>query len=132
MRAGRELRRAVMDRIIAEVPDLAGRVFDRAAEGTAFPYATMGASYGLDASVECVTARSITLQVDVWHSRANKGVVEDLVDDVIAALAGWMDPDRLTAHPLRIGLVRVMDDKEDAVHGVVQVEVVVEMGNADE
>lgn len=126
MRAGRELRRAVMDRIIAQVPDLGGRVFDRATEGTSFPYATLGASYGLDASAECVTARSITLQIDIWHSRANKGVVEDLVDDVIAAVSGWTDPDRLTAHPLRIGLIRVMDDPEDAVHGVVQVEAVVE------
>lgn len=127
MRAGRTLRRIVMDRIIAQVPELGGRVYDRATEGTGFPCCTLGPSYWTDASVECVRAREMTLQIDIWHSQANKGVVEDLVDDVCGALAGWTDPDRITMRPLIISLVRVMDEAGDRVHGVVQIEAVMEV-----
>ncbi|MDB6455014.1 DUF3168 domain-containing protein [Falsirhodobacter sp. 20TX0035] len=115
-----------MDRIIAQVPALEGRVYDRATEGTSFPSCTLGPSYWTDASVECVTARQMTLQIDIWHSQANKGVVEDLVDDVTAALAGWSDPVRITMRPLVISLVRVLDEPGDRVHGVVQVEALLE------
>lgn len=125
MRAGRALRRIIMNRIIAEVSDLAGKVYDRAAEDTAYPYVTLGPSYWVDDSAECIQARSQTVQVDVWHSGAAKGALEDLVDDVSAALDGWA-VDELTMHPLRVTLARVMDDPSGALHGVVQVEAMVE------
>lgn len=125
MRAGRALRRIVMDRVIAEVPALAGRVFDRASETTDYPFATLGPSYWTDASAECIRARSMTLQVDVW-GRAAKGPVEDLTDDVATALDGWAAAE-LAMHDLRVTLVRVMDDPTPGVvHGVVQVEAMVE------
>jgi hypothetical protein len=131
MRAGRELRRAVMDRIIAQVPDLGGRVFDRATEDTDFPYVTMGPSSAVDASAECIIARTITLQIDVWHSRANKGVVEDLIDDIKLALHSYvadLESGNVQAE-IEVGLLRVMDDpSEGVVHGVVQVETTIEEG----
>lgn len=127
MRAGRTLRRIIMDRLIEQVPEVAGRVYDRAIEATQHPYITLGPSYWTDASAECIQARSQTVQIDIWHDDSNKGVVEDLVDDVTAALDGWADQDALTMHPLRITLVRVMDDPEPGiVHGVVQIEAEVE------
>ncbi|MFG6083917.1 DUF3168 domain-containing protein [Paracoccus litorisediminis] len=127
MRAGRTLRRIVMDRIIAQVPDLGGRVFDKATKSEEFPYATLGSSYWGDDSVECVEAREITLQVDLWHSSSSKGALEDLVDDVTAALNGWADTVTLTMHPARISLVRIMDDPDGvSVHGVIQIEALVE------
>ncbi|TWI29736.1 DUF3168 domain-containing protein [Paracoccus sulfuroxidans] len=129
MRAGRALRRAVMDRLIAQVPDLGERVYDKATETDAYPYVTLGPSYWTDASVECVEGRTITLQVDVWCSggaAAGKGNAEDVVDDVATALNGWMDQGALTAHPARVTMVRVMDDPSGCVHGVVQVEVMAE------
>lgn len=125
MRAGRALRRIIMNRIIDEVPGLDGKVYDRAAEDTAYPYVTLGPSYWVDDSAECIQARSQTVQVDVWHSGAAKGALEDLVDDVSAALDGWA-VDELTMHPLRVTLARVMDDPSGALHGVVQVEAMVE------
>ena len=128
MRAGRVLRRIIMDRIIAEVPALDGRVYDRAMETTAYPYATLGPSYWTDASAECIKARSQVVQVDVWHSATAKGALEDIVDDVSAALDGFEDTVALTMHPLRVGLVRVMDDPSGALHGVVQVEAELEDG----
>ena len=125
MRAGRALRRIIMDRLIEQVPALVGRVYDRAAEDTAYPYVTLGPSYWVDDSAECIQARSQTVQVDVWHSGAAKGALEDLVDDVSAALDGWA-VDELTMHPLRVTLARIMDDPSGALHGVVQVEAMVE------
>ena len=126
MRAGRVLRQIVRARILDQVPGLTG-VYDRATESAAYPYATMGPSYWTDDSVECIEAREITLQIDLWHSQSNKGVAEDLTDDIATALRGWADTDVLTMHPLRVSLVRVMDDPDgQSVHGVVQVEAMVE------
>lgn len=133
MRAGRILRRLIMDRIIDQVPAFEGRVYDKAVEDTPVPYVTMGASYGIDDDAECIEARLITVQVDIWDSArdetgdVDKGVCEDLTDDVAAALKGWADTDALTMHPLRVTLVRVMDDPDGvSVHGVVQVEADIE------
>ena len=127
MRAGRILRKIVMDRIIAQVPALGGRVYDKATEGTAYPFASMGPSDWVDESVECIKARSVSLQIDVWGSRSNKGALEDLTDDVATALEGFADEDRLTMHPIRVVSVQVMDDPDGStVHGVVRIEVDVE------
>ena len=129
MRAGRLLRQIVRARIMAQVPALSGKVFDRATEGLSYPYATLGPSYWSDTSVQCIEAREVTLQIDIWHSQSNKGVAEDLTDDIATALRGWADTDALTMHPLRVSLVRVMDDPDgQSVHGVVQVEAMVEAG----
>lgn len=128
MRAGRILRQIVRARIIDAVPGLTG-VYDRATDSAAYPYATMGPSYWADDDAECIEAREITLQIDLWHSQSNKGVAEDLADDVANALRGWSDTAALTMHPLRVSMVRVMDDPDGvSVHGVVQVEAMVEAG----
>lgn len=126
MRSGRILRQIVRTRIIAQVPGLTG-VYDRATDSTAFPYATLGASYWTDDSVECIEAREIMLQIDLWHSQSNKGVAEDLTDDIATALRGWADIDALTMHPLEIDTVRVTDDPDGmSVHGIVIVRAMVE------
>lgn len=126
MRAGRILRQIVRARILDQVPGLTG-VYDRATDSTAFPYATLGASYWTDDSVECIEAREITLQIDLWHSQSNKGVAEDLTDDIATALRGWADTDALTMHPLEIDTVRVTDDPDGvSVHGIVIVRAMVE------
>ncbi|QEU08224.1 DUF3168 domain-containing protein [Paracoccus yeei] len=127
MKAGRTLRQIVSDRIIDQVPDLGGRLYDRATKTAVHPYATLGPSYWSDTSVQCIEAREITLQIDIWHSQSNKGVLEDLTDDVAGALNGWADQAALTMHPISVSLVRIMDDPDGvSVHGVVQVEAMVE------
>jgi len=126
MRAGRTLRQIVLARILDQVPGLTG-VYDRATESAVYPYATLGVSYWTDDSVECIEAREITLQIDLWHSQSNKGVCEDLVDDVATALRGWADTDALTMHPLEIDTARVTDDPDGvSVHGIVIVRAMVE------
>ncbi|WP_234967673.1 DUF3168 domain-containing protein [Pontibaca methylaminivorans] len=115
-----------MDRIIAQVPEFDGRVYDKATETTPMPYVTLGPSWWVDDSADCITARAQTVQVDVWGSNSNKGAVEDLTDDVAAALNGWSD-EVIAMHPLRVTLVRVMDDPDGvSIHGLVQVEAEVE------
>lgn len=131
MRAGRELRRAVCTHLIREVTLIEGRAFDRAVRENVHPYVTLGPSYWTDDSAECIRGRTITLQVDVWCSggpAAGKANAEDVVDDVATALDGWADTEVLTMHPARVTMVRVMDDPNGAVHGVVQIELDVEDG----
>lgn len=127
MKAGRTLRQIVSDRIIDQVPDLGGRLYDRATKTAVHPYATLGPSYWSDTSVQCIEAREITVQIDIWHNQSNKGVLEDLTDDVAAALSGWADEAALTMHPLEIDTVRVTDDPDGvSVHGIVIVRAMVE------
>lgn len=126
MRAGRTLRKIVMDRIIAQVPALGGRVYDKATEGTVYPYASMGPSDGIPESVHCIKAKNLSLQIDIWHSKSNKGVVEDLVDDVFAALDEYEDTSQLTMHPIEVVQTQVMDDPSGDHHGIVRIEVDVE------
>lgn len=127
MRAGRALRKMVMDRVIDQVPDLDGRVYDKATEGTAYPFVSMGPSDAVDESVECIKAKNISLQIDIWGSRTNKGRVEDLTDDVAAALDGYENTEALTMHPIEIVQTQVMDDPDGmTVHGIVRIEVDVE------
>ncbi len=127
MRAGRVLRQIVIARISDQVPEFGNRVYDKATEDVSYPYVTLGPSYWTDSGAECIEARAITLQIDVWHSASNKGVCEDLTDDVAASLMGWADEAALTMHPLLVSLVRVMDDPDGvSVHGIVQIEAMVE------
>ena len=126
MRAGRELRRVIRERLIEQVPAVAGRVYDRAVETTPYPYITLGPSYWTADSAECIEGRIQTVQVDVWHNETSKGVLEDIVDDVADALDGWADIVALTMAPLRLSLVRITDDPAGVIHGVVQVEALLE------
>ncbi|MFH5773591.1 DUF3168 domain-containing protein [Paracoccus sp. NGMCC 1.201697] len=126
MRSGRILRQIVRARIKEQVPALTA-VSDKATEKSAFPYATMGPSYWVDDSTDCTEGREITLQIDIWHSASNKGVCEDLTDDVATALKGYADQVALTMHPIEIDTARVTDDPDGvSVHGIVVIRAMVE------
>lgn len=128
MRAGRALRQIIIARIKDQVPDLGGRVYDKAVEGTATPYVTMGPSYWVDESVECITSRAQTVQIDIWDTQSNKGQMEDYVDDVTTALVGYADQDLLTMHPMTIAITPQIEDDPDGVHvhGIVRVEAMID------
>lgn len=126
MRAGRALRQMVIARIADQVPALTA-VVDKATESTAYPFASMGPSNWIPADSECIMARDVSLQVDIWGSQSSKGALEDLTDDVAAALDGFADTDRLTMHPFRVAQVLTMDDPDGmTVHGIVRIEAMVE------
>ena len=123
-----DLQRVIVARLKAAVPSVAGRVYDTPPETAQMPYISIGPSYWNDDSAECIRARVETIQCDIWASnRPDKRAAKDATDEVAAALDGWQDTDALTMHPLRVSLVRVMDDPTPGVvHGVVQVEASIE------
>lgn len=123
-----DLQRLIVARLKAAVPSVAGRVYDGPSEGAVMPFASIGPSYFVSDDAECIRGRSETLQIDVWAaSKPNRAALKDAVDEVVEALDGYADTDALTMHPLRIGLVRIMDDVQaNIIHGVVQVEALLE------
>ena len=123
-----DLQRVVVSRLKAAVPSVAGRVYDGPSETAQMPFISIGPSYFTPDDAECIRGRSETLQIDVWGaSKPNRAAVKDAVDQVYDALHGWGDTAALTMSPLRVSLVRVMDDvQQDIIHGVVQVEAMVE------
>ena len=123
-----DLQRVVLARLKAAVPSVEGRVYDSPSETAQMPFISIGASYWSPDDAECIRARVETLQCDIWASnRPDKRAAKDATDEVAAALDGWQDTDALTMHPLRVSMVRVMDDPSPGVvHGVVQVEASIE------
>lgn len=118
---------AIRARIMDQVPVLADKVFDKATEGDGPLYATFGALYGIADDVECIKAESWTIQIDIYQTDSSKAVVGRIAGQVKSALHDWSDTDSLTMHPLRVTLVRIMDDPDGVtVHGVVQVEAMIE------
>lgn len=125
----RRLGQIILDRVAAEVPELGGRVQERATEGMASPYCTLGPIYGADADAECIEADDVTIQLDIWGARPvwNKLNMAELAQNVRKALKGWADIDGVTMHPLTVQTPRVMDDPDGkTIHAVVLVEAMVE------
>lgn len=123
-----DLQRVIVARLKAAVPVVADRVYDNPPETAIMPFLSIGPSYWASDDAECIKARVETLQVDIWASnRPDKRAAKDAADQVAAALDGWADTDALTMHPLRVSMVRVMDDPSPGVvHGVVQIEAALE------
>ena len=129
MGASSDLQKLIVARLIEAVPAVSRRVYDGPSETAQMPYVSIGPSYFTPDDAECIRGRSETLQIDVWgSSKPNRAAVKDAVDEVVDALDGYADTAALTMHPLRVSLVRVMDDvQQDIIHGVVQVEAMVEL-----
>lgn len=122
-----DLQRLIVARLKAAVPSVSGRDYDSPSETAQMPYVSIGPSYWDDDSVECIEGRSEVIQIDVWASnKPNKAAAKDATDEVAAALKGWSS-EAIAMHPLSVTLVRIMDDPQaGVVHGVVQVEAMVE------
>lgn len=125
----RRLAQIIMDRVAAEVPELGGRVQERADKGLSFPYCTLGPIYGVQNDAECIEADEWTVQLDIWGQipKWDKLKISMLAGKVRRALKGWSDTDAVTMHPLSVQAPRVMDDPDGkTVHAVVMVEAMVE------
>ena len=122
-----DLQRLIVARLKAAVPSVAGRVYDGPPEDAVMPYVSIGPSYWSTDDAECIEGRSEVIQIDVWASnRPNKAAAKDATDEVAAAIKGWAS-EAIAMHPLRVVLARVMDDPAPGVvHGVVQVEAMIE------
>ena len=128
MGASSDLQKLIVARLISSVPAVSGRVYDGPSETAQMPFISIGPSYFTPDDAECIPGRNETLQIDVWGaSKPNRAAVKDAVDEVVDALEGYADTAALTMHPLSVALVRIMDDPQaGVVHGVVQVEAMVE------
>ena len=123
----RRLGQIILARISEQVPELGGRVYDKATETTAFPYVTLGPIYGVEEDAECISADDWTIQIDVWGRASNKLKQAELAQKVRAALKGWADTDEVTMHPLSVQPPRTFDDPDGmTVHSVLLVEAMVE------
>lgn len=122
-----DLQRAIVARLKADVPSVQGRVYDNPPETADMPYISIGPSYWTSDDAECIKARVETVHVDIWASnRPDKQAAKDATDEAAAALDGWAS-DMLAMPPLRVSLVRIMDDPAPGVvHGLVQVEASIE------
>lgn len=126
----RSLGQIILGRVAAEVPELGGRVQERATAGLAFPYCTIGPVYGVSDDAECIEADEWTIQLDVWGQIPgwNKLSMAELAGKVRRALKGWADTGAVTMHPLSVRTPRVMDDPDGVtVHAVVMVDAMVEV-----
>lgn len=124
----RRLGQIVLARIGAQVPELGGRVYDKATETAVFPYATLGPIYGVEEDVECIEADDWTVQIDLWDRKSNKLKMAELAQKVRRALKGWADTEAVTMHPLSVGTPRIMDDPDNVtVHAVLQIEAKLEV-----
>ena len=124
-----DLQKLIVARLKSAVPAVSRRVYDGPSETAQMPFISIGPSYFTPDDAECIPGRNETLQVDIWgSSKPNRAAVKDAVDQVYDALHGWEDTAALTMSPLRVSLVRVMDDVQaNIIHGVVQVEVSIEV-----
>ena len=122
-----DLQRLIVGRLREAVPSVQGRVYDGPSETATMPYISIGPSYWTADDAECIEGRSEVVQIDVWASNLpDKQAAKDATDEVARALKGWVS-DAIALHPLRVVLVRVMDDPAPGVvHGIVQVEASVE------
>lgn len=118
----RRLGQLILARIIAEVPELGGRVMDKAQEMTAAPYLTLGPMAALEDGAECIEAEEWTLQFDLWDRQSAKLKLAELAQKVCAALRGWRDVDEMTMHPLRVLPPLIADDPDGVTqHAVIRV-----------
>lgn len=123
----RRLGQIILARIGTQVPELGGRVYDKATETAVFPYVTLGPIYGAEADVECIEADDWTVQIDLWDRKSNKLKTAELAQKVRRALKGWADTGAVTMHPLSVGAPRIMDDPDNVtVHAVLLVEAMLE------
>lgn len=118
----RRLGQLVMNRIIAEVPEIGGRVTDKAIEGTASPYLTLGPISATDERAECIEAEEWVIQFDLWDTMSAKLKVAALAQKISNAVRGWSDEAEVTMHPLDV-LPPIIEDDPDGmtVHCIIRV-----------
>lgn len=123
----RALGKIIIARVAAEVPELGGRVYDKATASVAYPYATIAAIYGVEADAECIDMDEWTVQLSIWDRETNKLAMGELAQRVRRVLKGWSDTGAVTMHPLSVQAPRIMDDPDgETVHAVLMIEAMVE------
>ena len=126
MSASTELQKAVYDRLVASVGVLAG-IHDRPSPDAGFPYATFGPSLSVKETMDCISARTEVLQIDIW-SQSGKLACKEVVDAVVEALHNQqLSLPTHSATPIEVTRFQVVDDPDGITrHGIVTIETMVE------
>lgn len=126
-----ELQTAIFNALVADagVHALAGdRIHDGRPSDGPFPCITFGPSDYVTDDMECITARTESLQIDCWTQDGRLRPARELADAVKAAL--HLAEISLSVHALaliRVTAVRAFMDPDGITgHGVVTVEAVIE------
>lgn len=109
------------------------RIYDRAPSdpGLVYPHVTFGPSDYVPDDADCITGRIEDVQLDIWsRDQGRKWKCKAIVDAVKAALHDHeADMGDHALVSMRVMLCRVLDDPDGStVHGVVQVEAVIDEG----
>lgn len=134
MSASAELQKAIYDALVADVAVgalIGDRIYDGAPSGRTFPCVTFGPSDSVPEYLECLDARTETVQIDVWsreqgRMRPCKEVMDAVRDALhladlsltvnalvqirVEGMRLFMDADGVTAH----GVLTVQADVEKA------------------
>lgn len=128
MSISRELQKLIFDTLLADtaVSDLVGgRVYDGAPSDQEYPCITFGPTDSFNDDLQCVDARTETVQLDIWsRDQGRMGPCKDICDAVKNAL--HLADLALATHALvriRTDGIRVFRDSDGiTAHGIVTVE----------
>lgn len=106
------------------------RIYDNPPPHPAYPYISFGPCNEFDDGAECIDGQEITFQIDIWTSEGGSKRGCKVIAGAVRRVLRHTDlslPDPYALAQLRVPQARVMDDPEPGiVHGVVQVEAMVE------
>lgn len=108
------LQKALFDRLVATVPGVAGRVYDRPPMSAVFPYIQIGHSQTLPNSAACIDGAICNITLHVWSRTGGAVECRSLSNVIVTALDGWL-PDLgvdLACADLRCGSALVMTDPD--------------------
>ena len=128
MSVSAELQKAIYDALVADVAvgELVGdRIYDGAPANRQFPYISFGPTDSVQDDMDCITARTETVQLDVWsRDQGRMRPCKEICDAVKDAL--HLADLSLTVNALvliRIDGMRIFLDRDGkTAHGVLTVE----------
>lgn len=128
MSVSAELQKAIYDALVADagVGALVGdRIYDGAPTGAQFPYITFGPADSVGEDLQCITARTESVQLDVWSRDQGRmhpcKAICDAVKDALHLANLSLTVNALVL--IRVDGVRVFLDRDGiTAHGVVTVE----------
>lgn len=118
------LQAALVARLRAALPALAGRVHDRAPPEVAFPFVQFGASQSVPEAEGCLDLATCHLTLHVWSRAVGAVEARGFAAAIAAALTDWTpELTGVACDDLRVTSIQIMADPDGlTTHGVVQVE----------
>lgn len=124
--ASAALQKALVARLKANVPLVAGRVFDATPMSVQFPYVQIGHSHALPDDAECINGATCTITLDTWSRAVGAVETRRIAAEVVAAVDDWepnLSADGLAVVEIRCTGSRTVDDPDGkTTHGILTIE----------